>query len=131
MRRVLTLTLTCALAAGCALSPAQARRAAAAPAAVAAAAPIEDVELEVTREVAAALARKGAEAGAPEAALLRACPAPLQLELLRRSTDGEERSYLYRVRCPAPLLASATYGKNAAIKRLTVQAEPAAYAPGR
>ena len=130
MRRVLTLTLTCALAAGCALPAAQAQRAAAAPA-VAAAAPIEDAEPEVTREVGAALGRKGGEAGTAEAVLLRACPAPLQLELLRRSTDGEERSYLYRVRCPAPLLASATYGKNAAIKRLTVQAEPAAYAPGR
>ena len=125
MQRVLSLALAAALAAGCALPPAQAQRAAA-PAAA-----IEDVEPEVTKEVAAALARKGAEAGAPEAALLRACPAPLQLELLRRSTDGEERSYLYRVRCPAPLLASATYGKNAAIKRLTVQAEPAAYAPAR
>jgi len=128
MRRVLTLTLTCALAAGCALPPAQAQRAAAT---VTAAAAIEDVEPEVTKEVGAALARKGAEADAPEAALLRACPTPLQLELLRRSTDGEERSYLYRVRCPAPLLASATYGKNAAIKRLTLQAEPAGYTPGR
>lgn len=127
MRRVLSLTLTCALAAGCALPAAQAQRAAATvesgAAAAAAAVPIEDVEPEVTKEVGAALARKGAEAGTAEAALLRACPAPLQLELLRRSTDGEERSYLYRVRCPAPLLASATYGKNAAIKRLTLQAE--------
>lgn len=127
MRRVLSLTLTCALATGCALPAAQAQRAAATvesgAAAAAAAVPIEDVEPEVTKEVGAALARKGAEAGTAEAALLRACPAPLQLELLRRSTDGEERSYLYRVRCPAPLLASATYGKNAAIKRLTLQAE--------
>ena len=125
MQRVLSLALAAALAAGCALPPAQAQRAAA-PAAA-----IEDVEPEVTKEVAAALARKGGEAGTAEAALLRACPAPVQLELLRRSVDGEERSYLYRVRCPAPLLASATYGKNAAIKRLTVQAEPAAYAPAR
>ena len=124
MQRVLSLALAAALAAGCALPPAQAQRAAA-PAA------IEDVEPEVTKEVAAALARKGGEADTAEAALLRACPAPVQLELLRRSVDGEERSYLYRLRCPAPLLASATYGKNAAIKRLTVQAEPAAYAPAR
>jgi hypothetical protein len=124
MRRLLSLTLAAALATGCALPPAQAQRAAA-PAAA-----IEDAEPEVTKDVAAALARKGAEAGTPDAALLRACPAPLQLELLRRSVDGEERSYLYRVRCPAPLLASATYGKNGAIKRLTLQAEPAGYAPG-
>ncbi|WP_377702018.1 hypothetical protein [Pseudoduganella sp. UC29_71] len=129
MRRLLSLTLAAALAAGCALPPAQAQRAAAPAAAPAAA--IDDVEPEVTKDVAAALARKGAEAGTPDAALLRACPAPLQLELLRRSVDGEERSYLYRVRCPAPLLASATYGKNGAIKRLTLQAEPAGYAPGR
>jgi hypothetical protein len=125
MQRLISLTLASALAAGCALPPAQAQRAAV-PAAA-----IDDVEPEVTKEVAAALARKSAEAGTADAAQLRACPAPLQLELLRRSVDGEERSYLYRVRCPSPLLASATYGKNASIKRLTVQAEPAGYAPAR
>lgn len=118
MRHVITVFLAGALAAGCAWSAPEAQRASASA--------IEDVEPEVTREVAAALARKAADTGvapSPEAALLAACPAPLQLELLRRSVDGEERSYLYRARCPAPLLVSATYGKAAAIKRLTVARE--------
>lgn len=116
MRHVITVFLAGALAAGCAWSAPEAQRAKA----------IEDVEPEVSREVAAALARKAADTGvaaSPEAALLAACPDPFQLELLRRSVDGEERSYLYRARCPAPLLVSATYGKAAAIKRLTVVRE--------
>ncbi|WP_436269872.1 hypothetical protein [Pseudoduganella sp. LjRoot289] len=115
----MTVFLAGALTAGCAWSAPDA------PAAKA----IEDVEPEVTKDVAAALARKAEEAtaagqaAAPEVPLLRACPAPLRLELLRRSVDGEERSYLYRVRCPVPLLASATYGKAATIKRLSVVPE--------
>ena len=128
MRPLICLTLAAALASGCTLPPAQAQHAPAPATAHAAAAAIADVEPEVTKDVAAALARKAAEAGAPEAAQLRTCPAPLQLELLRRSTDGEERSYLYRARCPAPLLVSVTYGTSATIKRLALQAEPAGYA---
>lgn len=114
MRHVMTVFLAGALAAGCAWSAPDAQAVKA----------IEDMEPEVTKDVAAALARKAAElAATPEAALLRACPASPALELLRRSVDGEERSYVYRARCPAPLLVTATYGKGGAIKRLAVVPE--------
>jgi hypothetical protein len=103
MYKLFSLLAPAALACGCAM--AQAPK------------PIEDVEPEVTREVAAALPK------AEGAALLRACPAPAPLELLRRSVDGEERTYTYRARCGGALLVSATYGKSRAIKRLTVTAE--------
>jgi hypothetical protein len=85
--------------------------------------PIEDVEPEVTREVAAAIARQAAGPEADGAALVRACPAAPPLELLKRSVDGEERTYVYRARCGSALLVTATYGKNRAIKRLVVKPE--------
>jgi hypothetical protein len=113
MHRLFSLLTLAALASGCAM--AQAPK------------PIEDVEPEVTQEVSAAVARLAAgQAIAPAAegaALLRACPVPAPLELLRRSVDGEERTYLYRVRCGSALLVSATYGKSRAIKRLQVKPE--------
>ena len=117
MYRLISLLPLAVLASGCAM--AQAPK------------PIEDVEPEVTKEVAAAVAGLAggpalASAALPAtegAALLRACPVPAPLELLRRSVDGEERTYLYRVRCDSALLVSATYGKSRAIKRLQVKAE--------
>jgi hypothetical protein len=117
MYRLLSLLPLAALACGCAM--AQAPK------------PIEDVEPEVTKEVAAAVAGLAADTApaqsvlpaAEGAALLRACPDPAPLELLRRSVDGEERTYLYRVRCGNALLVSATYGKSRAIKRLKVTSE--------
>ncbi|MFS2006253.1 hypothetical protein ACEN9F_21795 [Duganella sp. CT11-25] len=113
MHRLFSLLTLAALASGCAM--AQAPK------------PIEDVEPEVTQEVSAAVARLAAEQtiapAAEGAALLRACPVPTPLELLRRSVDGEERTYLYRVRCGGALLVSATYGKSRAIKRLQVKPE--------
>lgn len=116
MYRLLSLLPLAALACGCAM--AQAPR------------PIQDVEPEVTKEVAAAVAGLAADASAQPvlpaaegAVLLRACPVPAPLELLRRSVDGEERTYLYRVRCGNALLVSATYGKSRAIKRLKVTSE--------
>jgi hypothetical protein len=113
MHRLFSLLTLAALASGCAM--AQAPK------------PIEDVEPEVTQEVSAAVARLAAEQAiapaAEGAALLRACPVPAPLELLRRSVDGEERTYLYRVRCGSALLVSATYGKSRAIKRLQVKPE--------
>jgi hypothetical protein len=113
MHRLFSLLTLAALASGCAM--AQVPK------------PIEDVEPEVTQEVSAAVARLAAEQAiapaAEGAALLRACPVPAPLELLRRSVDGEERTYLYRVRCGSALLVSATYGKSRAIKRLQVKPE--------
>jgi hypothetical protein len=85
--------------------------------------PIEDVEPEVTREVAAAIAKQAAGPEADGAALARACPAAPPMELLKRSVDGEERTYVYRARCGSALLVTATYGKNRAIKRLQVTPE--------
>lgn len=111
MYRLFSLLLPVALASGCAM--AQAPR------------PIEDAEPEVTRQVAAAVANMAVDPAAEAAPLLRACPAQAAppLELLQRTVDGEERTYLYRARCGKGLLVSATYGKNRAIKRLTVKAE--------
>ncbi|GJJ02809.1 hypothetical protein RugamoR64_33470 [Duganella rhizosphaerae] len=111
MYRLFSLLLPVALASGCAM--AQAPK------------PIEDVEPEVTQQVAAAVANMAVDPAAEAAPLLRACPAQAgpPLELLQRTVDGEERSYLYRTRCGKALLVSATYGKNRAIKRLTVKAE--------
>ncbi|MYM96945.1 hypothetical protein [Duganella vulcania] len=87
--------------------------------------PIEDAEPEVTRQVAAAVAAMAADPAAEEAPLLRACPAKAAppLELLQRTVDGEERSYLYRARCGKALLVTATIGKNRAIKHLHVKTE--------
>ncbi|MBV6323938.1 hypothetical protein [Duganella violaceipulchra] len=111
MHRLFSLLLPVALASGCAM--AQALK------------PIEDVEPEVTKEVAAAVAHMAVDPAAEAAPLLRACPAQAAppLELLQRTVDGEERNYLYRTRCGKALLVSATYGKSRAIKRLTVKAE--------
>ncbi len=100
-----------ALASGCAMAQAPT--------------PIEDVEPEVTRQVAAAVAAMAADPAAAEAPLLRACPAKAapRLELLQRTVDGEERSYLYRARCGKALLVTATIGKNRAIKHLRLKTE--------
>ncbi|MQA41200.1 hypothetical protein [Rugamonas aquatica] len=115
MQRLFSLLLPLVMTSGCAM--AQAPKA------------IEDVEPEVTQQVAAAVAKMAVDpAAAPAgegASLLRACPsqAAPPLELLRRTVDGEERTYLYRTQCGKPLLVSATYGKNGAIKRLQLKAE--------
>lgn len=105
------LVALAALTSGCAMAQAPA--------------PIEDVEPEVTRQVAAAVAAMAADPSAEAAPLLRDCPtqAAPPLELLRRTVDGEERSYQYRARCGKALLVSATIGKNRAIKHLRVTAE--------
>jgi hypothetical protein len=120
MIRLFSLLSLAVLASGCAL--AQAPK------------PIEDVEPEVTKEVTAAVAGLAANPANPAvastalpaaegASLLRACAAPAPLQLLRRSVDGEERTYVYRMRCDGALLVSATYGKSRSIKRLQVKPE--------
>ncbi|MYN16337.1 hypothetical protein GTP81_06190 [Rugamonas sp. FT107W] len=111
MARLFIPLLTVALASGCAMAQVPG--------------PIEDAEPEVTRQVAAAVAAMAADPAAEEAPLLRACPAKAAppLELLQRTVDGEERSYLYRARCGKALLVTATIGKNRAIKHLHVKTE--------
>ncbi|GAB2840686.1 hypothetical protein GCM10027277_04560 [Pseudoduganella ginsengisoli] len=84
---------------------------------------IEDVEPAVTAEVAAALSRIAGDPQAETAPLLRACPSAVPLELLRRTVNGEERTYLYRALCPTAMLVTVTYGKSATIKQLTVNKE--------
>lgn len=113
MRYPLPLLLAGLLSTGCAWSAPDGRPLKA----------IDDVEPEVTAEVRTALARMAGEAGTEAAPLLQSCPAPAPLELLLRTTKGEERNYLYRARCGAPLLVAVTYGKSATIKVLTVTKE--------
>ena len=110
MHRLYSLLLPLALVSGCAMAQAPQ--------------PIEDVEPEVTRQVAAAIAKMSVDPAA-DTSLLSGCPEKTTppLELLRRTVDGEERTYLYRTHCGKPLLVSATYGKNGAIKRLQLKTE--------
>lgn len=84
---------------------------------------IDDVEPAVTAEVAMALGRIAGDPQAETAPLLRGCPAAVPLELLRRTVKGEERTYLYRARCPVNMLVTVTYGKAATIKQLQVAKE--------
>ena len=101
---------------------------------------IPDAEPDVTLQVGALLAQLGrgtlpaawltdkAQAAlAPQlpqmAAALRPCPAP-SLELLARTSKGEDRLYLYRALCPAtPLLVEIDFNKAAKINRLALRPE--------
>jgi hypothetical protein len=109
LRPLLTLGALIALVSGCAVAQVPQ--------------PIADTEPEVTAQVAAEMARQAADPAAQAATLLRPCAAQPPLELLRRSVDGEERTYLYRARCGRPVLVTATYGKGGTIKRLQVKEE--------
>ena len=58
-------------------------------------------------------------------AALQPCATPLALELLARTTKGEDRNYLYRALCSnAPLLVEINFNKAAKVDRLVVQPEP-------
>lgn len=101
---------------------------------------IEDSEPDVTQQVGAILARatQGALAAEPltenartalDAAhtrqiteTLRSCRELNTLELLSRTTKGEERQYLYRASCGGkPLLVEIYFGKGARISHLDVR----------
>lgn len=105
-----------------------------------AAAPIDDMEPDVTRQVAALLAQLDNAALAPEqlggqaradlgpaeqralGALLRPCGGQPALALLARSTRGEVRQYRYRATCAgALLLLEIDLGKGARINRLQLR----------
>jgi hypothetical protein len=103
---------------------------------------IPDVEPEVTAQVGTILASASTDQLAPElltdnlkaalgpdalrqmGAALRACgPAPA-LELLERTTKGEDRQYVYRVLCGGkPLLATIHFNKGARVNQLRVRPE--------
>lgn len=130
--RIVTATLMAtAILCGCAQAGAPAPK------------PIPDAEPEVTLQVAAVLAQlaDGVPPSAPMtdkakaalgpaelremAAALRPCSKPPALELLARTTKGEDRNYLYRALCAdTPLLVEITFNKAANIDRLAVQPEP-------
>ncbi len=70
---------------------------------------------QLTERATLALEAKATVLGAQ----LRRCPRPLALNLLARSTDGEDRRYQYRLACTGKaLLLDAVYNKAARINRL-------------
>ena len=104
---------------------------------------IDDAEPDVTRQVSEMLGRIGqgtvaqdqftdnaraaltAEPMQAMIAALRPCGAAPVLELLRRTTKGEDRQYLYRVKCgTTPQLVEIDFNKGARVNRLIVRAEP-------
>ena len=104
---------------------------------------IDDTEPDVTRQVSAILGEIGqgkfspdqltenARAAMPAArmqalmAALRPCGAAPALELLRRTTKGEDRQYAYRAPCGGdPRLVEIDFNKGAKINRLSVRPEP-------
>lgn len=141
MRTYTAILMATALLAGCAQAQAPAPKAA--PAAAARALPaIPDTEPDVTAQVAALLGQLGASAIAPDqlsenaraelgtpqqqqmGAALRPCGNPPALELLSRTTKGEDRNYLYRAPCHAkPLLVEINFNKAARVSHLAVRPE--------
>lgn len=103
---------------------------------------IPDTEPEVTRQVGSLLAQatQGALArdlltdnartalADPQLAaitsLLRKCATGPELELLERTSKGEDRQYLYRARCAGtPLLVAIDFNKAAKVNRFSVREE--------
>jgi hypothetical protein len=134
MRKILVGWITCACLTACAQAEPPAR--------VVPQAAIADAEPDVAQQVSAMLGRIGqgtiaaaemtdnARAALSAAqmqaliAALRPCgPAPA-LELLRRTTKGEDRQYLYRLPCGGTAqLVEIDFNKGAKINRLVVQPE--------
>jgi hypothetical protein len=134
MRHVFAGLLACASLAACAQAEP--------PAKAGAMAPIADAEPDVAQQVSEILGRIGQGTIAPDqltenarAALsaadmqamivaLRPCGAAPALELLRRTTKGEDRQYLYRVPCGGNAqLVEIVFGKGARVNRLLVKPE--------
>jgi len=103
---------------------------------------IADTEPDVTAQVGALLAQLRQHALPPgqltskaQAALnasalqqmqaaLQPCATPPTLELLSRTTKGEDRNYLYRALCSnTPLLVEINFNKAQKVDRLVVQPE--------
>ncbi len=139
--------MACTTLAACAQAQPPAPVTAAPAAAMTARAPampaIDDAEPAVTRQVSEMLGRIGqgtvaqdqltdnaraaltAESRQAMVAALRPCGAAPVLELLRRTTKGEDRQYLYRVKCgTTPQLVQIDFNKGGLVSRLIVRAEP-------
>lgn len=105
-------------------------------------APISDAEPEVTRQVSAFLGRVGQGLFTTEqltdnlrdalttaqmqamSRTLAPCRTAPALELLRRTTKGEDRQYVYRVPCGGnALLVEIDFNKGAKINKLLVRPE--------
>ena len=100
----------------------------------------EDTEPDVALQVSALLGRVGqgtfsqeqltdnarttlpGEAMQTMSVALRPCGAMPTVELLRRTTKGEDRQYLYRLPCAGhPQLVEIDFGKGAKVSRLVVR----------
>ena len=140
MRSVIFAICLCALLPGCTQASATARLSA-----QGRASSIDDMEPEVTREVAEVLARLAdgelprerfteranaeldAAAASALSARLRPCPRPIAPALLERTTKGEDRQYLYRVPCGQQgLLVEIIFNKAARINKLAVRPDTGA-----
>lgn len=130
MRICPILLTTAALLAGCAQAQAPAPKA------------IADTEPDVTAQVAALLvqlrqdtlprerltdkaqAALNVAAAQQMRATLQPCTMPPALELLTRTTKGEDRNYLYRALCAStPLLVEINFNKAAKVDRLVLRPE--------
>ena len=129
--RICSLWLTAAaLLAGCAQAQAPAPKA------------IPDAEPEVTAQVSALLlqmrqdalpreqltdkAQNALDVAAKQQmrTALQPCTTPPTMELLARTTKGEDRNYLYRALCAStPLLVEINFNKAARVDRLVVRPE--------
>ncbi len=145
MRHFYAGLVACAAIAACAQPKAPAVAVAAvqaAPAAVPKVVAIPDAEPDVTRQVAAFLGSAGqgmfvtaqltdnlreamtSEQMRETGRLLAPCGTKPALELLRRTTKGEDRQYLYRAPCGGKaLLVEIDFNKGAKINKLEVQPE--------
>lgn len=138
MRAAFLACLSALALSACAQAQGPAPAAAAVPARVA----IADAEPDVTGQVQAILGRviagtlapdaltENARAAMPAAGVqamataLRTCGASPALELLSRTTKGEDRLYLYRAPCGGkPLLVEIGFAKGERINRLQVRPE--------
>jgi hypothetical protein len=107
-------------------------------------APIPDTEPDVTRQVHSLLSQATQGALAPEqftdnargaladpqlaatTSLLQKCATVTDLELLERTTKGEDRQYLYRARCASTaLLVAIDFNKAAKVNRFSINEEKA------
>ena len=146
MRHFTAIWIAAVLLSGCARAQAPSTMPLAAPVPASTSRPmaaIDDTEPDVTQQVALLLVQAGANAlpqdrltdnasaalGVAQmqqmSAALRQCGNRPALQLLARTTKGEDRNYLYRALCSTkPLLVEINFNKAARISHLAVRPEP-------